>query len=101
MKKQRFISLLAVLLVAMALTGIALAQLDSGPAVVWQIISGGGGPSSGAPAMGGSVTANDTLGQPFIGLSSGGDITLSAGYWHSQVPTVAGYKIYLPLTIKH
>ena len=54
--------------------GIVLAA--SGPAVDWQVTAGGG-----APAVGGTVTLNDTLGQPVIGASSGGNVALGAGYW--------------------
>ena len=74
MNRRLFISLSAALLVALTLTGIALAI--SGPAIDWQVFSGGG-----APATGGNVTLNDTLGQPIIGDSSeGGNIAIGAGY---------------------
>jgi hypothetical protein len=56
---------------------VVLAQ--SGSAVEWWVVSSGGGPSS----DGGSVALNDTLGQPVIGLSSSGDVGLSAGYWYA------------------
>lgn len=72
------LALLAVLLLAaLAIVGIALAQ-GSGAAIGWQVLSGGGAPSSG-----GNVTLNDTLGQPVIGPSSGGgNVALGAGYWY-------------------
>ncbi len=75
----------AVLLVTLLGTGIALAE-GSGPALDWWIIAGGGAPSGGA-----GVSLNDTLGQPIIGPSGGGDVALGAGYWANCVaaPAVA------------
>jgi len=55
--------------------GQALAQ--AGAAVDWWVVAGGG-----APSTGGTVTVNDTLGQPIIGPSSGGTVSLAAGYWY-------------------
>ncbi len=73
MKKQFFLASLG-LLASLVMAGIALAA--SGPAVDWQVVAGGG-----APVAGGAVTLNDTLGQPVIGASSGGNLALGAGYW--------------------
>jgi hypothetical protein len=76
--KRFHLRLLVLCLIAMAalsLVGIVLAI--SGPAIGWQVIAGDGAPSSG-----GNVTINDTLGQPIIGPSSGGNIALGAGYWY-------------------
>jgi hypothetical protein len=55
--------------------GQALAQGSA--AVNWWVVAGGG-----APSTGGGVTMNDTLGQPVIGPSSGGTVSLAAGYWY-------------------
>lgn len=65
----------------LALAGLVLAATvaqaqSSGPAINWAVIAGGGARSSG-----GSVTLNDTLGQPVIGPDSGGNVGLAAGYW--------------------
>ena len=64
----------ATLLLCLLVAGGTLAQ---GTATInrW-VISG-----EGAPSSGGSVALNDTLGQPVIGPSSGGDVSLQAGYW--------------------
>lgn len=54
--------------------GVALGA--SGPAIDWRVIAGGG-----APASGGNVTINDSIGQPLIGSSSAGNVGLGSGYW--------------------
>ena len=41
----------------------------------------------------GSVTLNGTLGQPFVGVSSSGNVDLSHGFWHGVVDNT----IYLPV----
>jgi hypothetical protein len=82
-----------VLLVTLLGTGIAQAE-GSGPAVDWSprdlmsrgdwwVIAGGG-----APASGGIITLNDTLGQPVIGPAGGEGVTQGAGYWYGA-PAVA------------
>lgn len=72
--KKRFFTVGLGLLAALLLVSMVLAA--SGPAVDWQVVAGGG-----APAAGGNITLNDTLGQPIIGASSGGNVGLGAGYW--------------------
>jgi hypothetical protein len=64
---------LAVVVVLLGAGGV-LAQ--SGPAVEWWLIAGGGEPASGT-----GVTLNDTLGQPLVGPASGETVGLNAGYW--------------------
>jgi len=64
----------AALLLCLLVVGATLAQTT--PAVNRWVISG-----EGAPSSSGNVTLNDTLGQPIIGLSSGGGTWLGAGYW--------------------
>lgn len=70
-------SLTVSLLLALAVPA-ALAQ--QGPDIPWQVIGGGGAPSTGS-----GVTLNGTLGQPAIGPSSGGGSDLGAGYWYGGV----------------
>ncbi len=72
----RLLTLCLTALSALALIGLVLAA--SGPAADWQVMAGGG-----APTSSGNITLNDTLGQPIIGDSSGGNVTLGAGYWSS------------------
>lgn len=77
MSKQ-LASALAGLLLCLLVVGGTLAQ---GTAIIHRwVISGGGAPSSG-----GNVALNDTLGQPIIGPSSGGNVWLGAGYWGGAV----------------
>ena len=56
---------------------------------------GGGGTSSG-----GDISLNDTIGQPVIGPSSGGDMSLHAGYWVSGIESEPEYPIYLHLVMR-
>jgi hypothetical protein len=84
-------ALLAILLLAAT---VVLAQGE--PLLNWQVIAGGGGPSS----DGSSVAINDTLGQPVVGPSSdGGSIALGAGYWYGTGAPRA-VTLYLPLVTK-
>ncbi len=102
MNRRWMIPLLTTLLITLlgwlVLAGGVLAQ-DNPPAgnqstgdlmsrVDWWVIAGGG-----APSMGAGVTLNDTLGQPVIGSSSGGDVGLAAGYWASCVAAAAGVPV--------
>jgi hypothetical protein len=73
LNKRLLIPLSLALLATVILIGNVLAA--SGPAVDWQVTAGGDAPSSG-----GNVTLNDTLGQPIIGDSAGGDVFFGAGY---------------------
>ena len=67
MKKRYWIaSVVGLLLVLMS--AIVVFAID-GTAVDWWVMAGGGAPSSGD-----SITTNGTLGQPVVGLSSGGTV---------------------------
>ena len=74
MNKRLIAALAAALLLCLLVVGGTLAQ--GGPTSNRWVISGGGAPSSG-----GNVALNDTLGEPIIGPSSGGNVWLGAGYW--------------------
>jgi hypothetical protein len=82
MNKRHAITLAAALLCCLVLVVGTLAQ---GTTIInrW-VISGGGNPSSVT-----GVTLNDTLGQPIVGPSSGGNVWLGAGYWGGARPTHA------------
>jgi hypothetical protein len=82
------------LLVGLALAGIVWAGSSDGTAVDWSVLSGGG-----APASGGSVTLNGTLGQTAIGSSSGAGATVGAGFWYGLGEGV--YEIYLPVVLRN
>lgn len=77
MQRKHIPGFLIGFLVVLSLTGAALAA--SGPAIGWQVIAGGG-----APASGGAITLNATLGQPLIGPSTGGTVSLGSGYWYGR-----------------
>jgi hypothetical protein len=89
MKKRYWIaSIVGLILVLMSAIGVSAVE---GTVVDWWVMAGGGAPSSGD-----SITMNGILGQPIVGPSSGGDVSLSAGYW------VAGaeYKVYFPVVMR-
>ena len=84
---------LAVVLPLLLVMGVVWAAAP-GPAVDWEVISGGGGPSGG-----GEVTLNGTLGQTAIGPSAGGGgVTLGAGFWYGIGGQV--YRVYLPVVVR-
>ena len=86
-RKWIFTGISAILLLTLAAASLALAN-GSGPEFAWWVFSGGGSPSSA-----GTVSMNDTLGQPVTGASSSGNVTLESGYWAGL-----GYALlYLPL----
>jgi hypothetical protein len=84
---------LALLLMA-AVTGLALAAPPFEHAITWQVIAAGG-----APASGGAITLNGTLGQTAVALSASADYSVGSGYWSAGnvivIPTL-GESIYLP-----
>ena len=90
MKKIVLISVLA-LAVMLVVTGVALAV--AGAQVQREIISGGASASAG-----GGISMQATLGQPVVGVISGGDVTLEQGFWHSVVAVV--YQVFLPLVLR-
>jgi len=76
MNKRLALALAAVLLGGLALV-VTVVLAQGSTTVHWWVIAGGGAPSSAT-----GVTLNDTLGQPVIGPSSGGNVALGAGYWY-------------------
>jgi len=64
------IALLSCLLIAAGVLA------DGTPGIDRWVIGGGGGTSSGA-----GVTLDASLGEPIVGISSGGSIVLEAGFW--------------------
>jgi hypothetical protein len=87
MKMKVLILALALFLVV---AGAALA--DGSLARPRWVLSGGASDSAA-----GDVTLRATLGQPVVGVVSGGDVTLGQGFWCAATP---GYEIYLPLVIR-
>ncbi len=54
---------------------------------------GGAGATS---ATVGDVTLRGTLGQPFVGVHAGDDVTVKYGFWHG---VEVGEVVYLPLVL--
>jgi hypothetical protein len=90
--------LAAALVLAGAAAPAALAQ-ESGTSaapdatytIPWYTVDGGGGTSSG-----GIYALQGTAGQPDAGVLTGGEYTLTGGYWYTQ----AARGIWMPLVIK-
>jgi hypothetical protein len=93
---KRYVAALIVLFLGLALvfaTATVLAQGTSST-INWWVIAGGG-----EPIQSGNVSINDTLGQPVIGPSSGGNVSLTAGYWYGPV-SEPSHIYYLPIILK-
>ena len=88
--KTKVLILALVLALFLAAAGVALAN-DGIELPRWVL---GGGASDSAD---GGVALHATLGQPVVGVVSGGDVTLGQGFWGGATP---GYNIYLPLVIR-
>ncbi len=73
--KGIILTMIAVLL-ALALTALALAQSGGGFDLTWNTVDGGGGESAGD-----SYSLSGTIGQAEAGVMSGGSYTLSGGFW--------------------
>jgi hypothetical protein len=91
MKIRWFFPIAVVLLAALLVAGVAWAQVTQADIGWWVIASGG------AASTGDNITLNATIGQPVVGISSGADITLSAGFWGGVAPVI---KLYLPCITK-
>ena len=78
----------------LAMAGIAWAGSSDGTTLDWSVLGG-----AGAPASGGAVTLNGTLGQTAIGASTGTGATLGAGFWYGLGE--GAYEIYLPVTLRN
>ena len=90
---KRTTQLLIIGLLSLLIAGTAFAL--SIPTVDWWVFGG-----VGARSIGGDIAINDTIGQSMIGSSTGGDITLEAGYWFSGIGTSPETHIFLPLVIR-
>jgi hypothetical protein len=91
MKNQRLIVLVLLALLLLAMVTTAAAKEPSASAILWRVFSGGG-----APASGGNVTLNGSLGQTAIGSAATGRNRLGSGYWYAMQP----YTILLPMIVR-
>ena len=88
--KTKILFLALALALFLAASGVALAN----DGVEWPRRVLGGGASDAAVE---DATLRATLGQPVVGVVSGGNVTLGQGFWGGTTP---GYNIYLPLVIR-
>ncbi|MFC2043319.1 hypothetical protein ACFLUA_04135 [Chloroflexota bacterium] len=89
MKRKYWIAVALGLSLVLMSTIIVLAINET--VLDWWVLAGGGAPSSGD-----SITMNSTLGQPVIGISSGENVSLRAGYWVDG----AEYLVYMPVVMR-
>jgi hypothetical protein len=82
------------LLVGLAVAGVVWADSSDGTTVDWSVLSSGG-----APAAGGSVALNGTLGQTAIGPGASTHANLGAGFWYGLGE--GGYRLYLPVVLRN
>jgi hypothetical protein len=95
MRKKRIILLLVLLLFLLAAPAAVVLARQASPAALqtiavdWWVFAGGGDRVERT-----GITLEDTLGQPLIGLSENGNVSLGSGYWYGmQYPA----SLYLPL----
>jgi hypothetical protein len=84
--------LILALVLALILAAAAVALANSSLTRPREVLGGGASDSAA-----GDVTLRATLGQPVVGIVSGGDVTLGQGFWRGAAP---GYKTYVPLVIR-
>jgi len=88
------LSALLIILITVVLSGAASAGVLS-YSLGWWKVDGGGGTS-----IGGGYTLSGTLGQADANVLTGGEYTLSGGFWPGG-ETVVDYRyIHLPLILK-
>jgi hypothetical protein len=95
-----FVLLAALLLAAVASASASVLRDPRVPAkfespnadLSWAVLGAGGGRSASA-----SYSMEATVGQPFVGLSTGASAHLSAGFWQTES---AGYRVFLPIVLR-
>ena len=91
MKTQRSLWAAAILLLGMAtVTGASLAAPEAITIERWVLGASGHG-------EGVDLSLDGTVGQPFAGLSGGGTMSLSSGFWF---PILSGFEVYLPIVYR-
>ncbi len=88
--KAKILILMLVLALFLAAAGVALA--NNGVELPRRVLGGGASDSAA-----GNVTLRATLGQPVVGVVSGGNVTLGQGFW---LGAITGHNIYLPLVLR-
>jgi hypothetical protein len=90
MKRKTFLLALTALLLLTSIASAAAPMAHS-----WWVVGGGE-----APRKAGPLRVSATIGQPAIGRSSGGPLTLTWGYWSQQISSALSPRGYLPLLIR-
>jgi hypothetical protein len=92
MNKIRIALTSLVVVAALLLGGVVLANSLPSPTIPWHVVSGGG-----ALAAADGVTLDGSIGQAIVGWSAAARVTLHAGYWQAvaRVPTT-----FLPLVLR-
>jgi hypothetical protein len=83
-----------ILALALSLVVAGVASADGNLARPRWVLSGGASDSAG-----GGVTLRATLGQPVVGVVSGGNVTMGQGFWYGGA--APGHEIYLPLVLRN
>jgi hypothetical protein len=92
MNQKLKIGLSVAVLVALVGVGVAIA-VSTGPQITWDVIGGGGGMSTGT-ISGTPVVLMDTIGQPVVDVSSGGNVKIGSGFWYLLA---VNYGVFLPM----
>lgn len=88
--KTKILILTLALVLSLVMVGLALAN---GIVELPRWVLGGGV----SDATSGDIALRATLGQPVVGVTSGGDVTLGQGSWNDGRSPESGSDIYLPL----
>lgn len=94
---RTLIALLSVVVLSVAIAGVALAQTGNGYDLTWWTVDGGGG----TLASSGTYTLTGTAGQPDAGAAlTSNDYTLVGGFWPGGASGAAEHRVYLPLVVR-
>jgi hypothetical protein len=90
-------ALVAIVLLAVVGSSVALAQSGGALDLTWYSIDGGG--QTTYASTGGSFALSGTIGQPDAGPAlSGGAFGLGGGFWSGGGPAL--YRVYLPIVVR-
>ena len=88
---------LAVIVLLLIASGVAVGQSGGGYDLSWNTVDGGGATHN----SGGDYTLAGTVGQPDAGQLAAGDYTLGSGFWGGgALPEVDEHDVYLPLILR-
>ncbi len=96
MKPSRLIPVLVALLLLTALAAVTVVSAQGLLGLDWWTVDGGGGLSQGD-----GYSLHGSLGQPDAAQSSGGQYSLSGGFWAGGAPAEVTILVHLPFVLKH